>query len=100
MVFNIAYHINLYGLARDFQFSNLNCLGSDFKIVYGADIFQSYCLIQWSNFLTKFYDLCFFIVIHIRISTLSSVVIADVVSVIDAQSTHLYLAGRDHCASG
>lgn len=100
MVFNIAYHINLYGLTRDFQFSNLNCLGSDFKIVYGADIFQSYCLIQWSNFLTKFYDLCFFIVIHIRISTLSSVVIADVVSVIDAQSTHLYLAGRDHCASG
>jgi len=50
--------------------------------------------------LTKLYDLCFFIVIHIRISTLSSVVITDVVSVIDAQNVHLYLPGRDHCASG
>lgn len=46
MTFNIAYHVNLYGLTRDFQFSNLNCLGSDLEIVCGADIFQSYCLIQ------------------------------------------------------
>lgn len=52
--------------------------------------------ISWPSFMIY----TFFIVIHIRISALSSAVMAGTVSVIDARRAHLYLAGRDHCASG